>query len=426
MRCPKLAAGGLLLGLWAMGTGPAQAAESAWVAQWRSFQAKAIQSAPELEALRMDAEAKALVAQRAGLAPRPMVEAGMMNLWEAQGPQLAVAQDLPLGPRWSAEAQLARSEAALARAAWRQGQQALIWKLGQAYWAWLGAHAQLRLAQEGLGWAQTATRLAQARLAQGQGSALALVALQGEEEESALALEAAQAEAEVEAQALATEMGEARWPRALRPQALPPVPTAFPGARPTAELWARWWEQHPEAQALGRRKAIAQAKLAVALAASSPEWKLKLNVGQWPMGMAWQTMWGGMVGASWPAPWENNSLEALALAARKGIAQAEAESRQAQLRWRGEGERTWTAWRLAHAQNRRIEGPQWALAERAWRLTLARQAAGQGNADEAIQAQRRWVALKRQAAQTRQAYRLAEHTWTHWIQQDLGASEGLR
>ncbi|MFN3430016.1 MAG: TolC family protein [Candidatus Sericytochromatia bacterium] len=320
-RLIRLGAIGLFAMLWlhapialAAHAPQAQAARPAEMAPLRVLLREAAERHPGVAAARQRYEAALARVDGQGLYPDPMVEAGAMRLWGLMGPEIAVSQTFPTGGKLDTERRMAESEVEVARQAWRLAVNALLAEVRRTYYDLYFFQQSAAIVERNKQLLTQMTRIATARYAVGQGKQADVVRLNTQLAEM---LHEAVLVRQQRESASAKLMGLLNRPFApghvhATEGAIPTPATAPYRLGATAAIQAAE-ARNPALLRARAEVASGEAALESARTLAAPDVTTRLGLSQAYMGMGWETVVSGMVGATVPV--QGRRREAAAIAA---------------------------------------------------------------------------------------------------------------
>lgn len=365
---------------------------------------RALAQQPSLAALQLNARAIEDTAQAEGALPDPRVKLGLLNLpsrgfpnapWEDMT-QLVISyeQMVPGGRKRELRSERARAEAAQAKAE-LLGQVRIIRRDVSLAWldAWQ-ANATLRAVDELAAEYSRAAELARIGVASGRaGQGEALAARQ-------MIAQTADRRYELAAQAERSRAMLRRWLPDAGAFELPADPPAWPDPAPLAAL-AENLARHPQQIALQRSTGLAEAEVALANEASTPDQTYEvgyaLRQGQGRSDMV-------MFQAAFELPMHRGAKQDRLLDSKLKLAERAREQRADQLRaLRAELEATYAEWRAASERLANYARDLLPLARARLDTALAAQAAGRADLAAVFDARRALIDARLQEIALRAA-----------------------
>ncbi|MNX70501.1 Outer membrane efflux protein [compost metagenome] len=280
---------------------------------------QAEQANPEIAAARLRLEAVRVKAGYAGDLEAPKVSASVMDFASLGGPRLSLSQMLPGGSKRNLAAAIARGEARLAEAQYRQARLSVQSGLRQAFFEQLYLERALVINRQALEQLRNMRKIADAKYAVGAGLQVEPLRAQLELSkglERGLSLEQQVVAGRARINALANRPANAAIQLPKDFPAIASVPDA-------ATLLARAEAQSPALEAMAARTEVQRSALALAQQDKGvPDFDVGLEAGRsMPGDMVYL---GGMVGINlpWLAP---NRFDGRIREAEAGLAEAEAQ-----------------------------------------------------------------------------------------------------
>lgn len=304
-------------------SGPAIAAPAPAV---EALQQEAIRQNPQVRGARERFEAARARVGGKGLRPDPMVEAGAMSLWGLMGPQVSVSQTFPLGGKLTTERQMAEAEVAVAEQQYRTVMNELKAEIRRTYYDLYFYQQAAAIVERNKQVLTQMGKIANARYAVGQGKQSDVVRTNTQLAETlheAVVIRQQRESASVKLMGLLNRKLEVGH---IHPaEKAVPTPATVPFTTAPSELLAAAEASNPAILEARADVVAAEAALASARTIATPDVTAKLGVGQSYMGMGWQTVVSGMVGAN--VPMASRKREEAAVAA----AEADLASRRSAL-----------------------------------------------------------------------------------------------